>query len=90
MDNNNSQIVFTTNDNYGEMLERALEISEELMLYEKAAKGEYVVISFMGSVVKIPAKDIIRNGGLFMKMLKSLPAGETISVQASNADMGEK
>ena len=59
MDSDINEIDYSRYEQYSELLENALKLSETLMLNEKAAKGEDMVISLNGKIVKIPAKDIL-------------------------------
>lgn len=66
---NTDNIDYSKYEQYSDMLEKALELSETLMLNEKAAKGEDVVVSLKGKVVKIPAQDILNGWDSLMDIM---------------------
>ena len=72
-------------EQYSELLEKALELSEQLMLNEKAAKGENVVVSIKGKIVKIPAQDILKGWNSAMDLL-GLPLWKSSSTSDSSTD----
>ena len=69
MDSDINEIDYSRYEQYSELLENALKLSETLMLNEKTAKGEDVVISLNGKIVKIPAKDILDGWDSLMDVL---------------------
>ena len=57
-------------EKYSDLLDYALELSETLMLNEKAARGEDVVISLgNGKIERIPAKKILETWDKYMDLL---------------------
>lgn len=75
-------------EQYSDLLEKALVLSETLMLNEKAAKGEDVVISLKGKVVKIPAQDIL-NGWDSLMDIMDLPLWK-VPKKEENEEPSEK
>lgn len=69
MESEINAIDYSKYEQYSDLLEKALELSETLMLNEKAAKGEDVVISLKGKIVKIPAKDILDGWDTLMDLM---------------------
>ena len=69
MDSDINEIDYSRYEQYSELLENALKLPETLMLNEKAAKGEDMVISLNGKIVKIPAKDILDGWNSLMDVL---------------------
>ncbi len=67
---NTDNIDYSKYEQYSDMLEKALELSETLMLNEKAAKGEDVVVSLKGKVVRIPAQDILNGWDSLMDIME--------------------
>ena len=85
MGNDTNEIDFSKYERYSELLERALELSESLMLNEKAAKGEDVVISMDGKIVKIPAQDILKGWDSLMDLM-DLPLWKVPDNQTESPD----
>ncbi len=57
-------------EKYSKLLDYALEWSEALMLKEKAARGEDVIISSKdGKIIRIPAKKILETWDKYMDLL---------------------
>ena len=57
-------------EKYSKLLDYALEMSETLMLKEKAARGEDVIISTRsGKIIRIPAKKILDTWDKYMDLL---------------------
>lgn len=69
MDSDINEIDYSRYEQYSELLENALKLPETLMLNEKAAKREDMVISLNGKIVKIPAKDILDGWDSLMDVL---------------------
>ena len=64
-------------EQYVDQLDRALQLSEQLMLKEKAAKGEDVIVSQEdGTIVHIPAQQILDEWDMLMDKL-NLPLWKT-------------
>ena len=60
----------TNYEKYSKLLDYALELSETLMLKEKAARGEDVIISSRdGKIMRIPAKKILETWDKYMDLL---------------------
>lgn len=57
-------------EQYVDLLDRALKLSEQLMLKEKAAKGEDIIVSQEdGKIVHIPAQQILDEWDMLMDKL---------------------
>ena len=57
-------------EKYSKLLDYALEMSETLMLKEKAARGEDVIISTRsGKIIRIPAKKILDTWDKYMDLM---------------------
>lgn len=64
-------------EQYVDLLDRALQLSEQLMLKEKAAKGEDVIITQEdGKIVHVPAQQILDDWDMLMDKL-NLPLWKT-------------
>ena len=76
MDNNKENITpqeeeINNYQKYSELLDQALKIAEDLMLNEKAANGEDVVVSVDGKILKIPAQTILDEWDNIMDLLNT-------------------
>lgn len=76
-------------EKYSDLLDYALELSETLMLNEKAARGEDVIISLgNGKIERIPAKKILETWDKYMDLLDmplmKSPEGRTQDSDLSN------
>lgn len=64
-------------EQYVDLLDRALQLSEQLMLKEKAAKGEDIIVAQEdGTIVHIPAQQILDKWDMLMDKL-NLPLWKT-------------
>lgn len=60
----------TNYEKYSELMDYALELSETLMLNEKAVRGEDVIISSRdGKIMRIPAKKILETWDKYIDLL---------------------
>lgn len=89
MDSNTSEPDYSRYEQYSDLLEKALSLSEVLMLNEKAAKGEDVVVSVKGKIVKIPAQDVL-NGWDKLMDLMGLPLWKVPANDAESMDSPEQ